>query len=90
MPAAGGRSSPLAKAASTYAQTVLTQSLVLRTIRELQVRMFAHLTTADLSRVEREAPAQLAARFTTDAAIIREALTRAIGGVANAITVSWA
>ena len=76
-----------AKAATTYAQTVLTQSLVLRTIRELQGRMFAHLTEADLSRVERESPAQLAARFTTDAAIIREALTRAIGGVANAITV---
>ena len=76
-----------AKAAATYGQTVLTQSLVLRTIRELQVRMFTHLTEADLSRVERESPAQLAARFTTDAAIIREALTRAVGGVANAITV---
>ncbi len=76
-----------AKAAATYGQTVLTQSLVLRTIRELQVRMFAHLTEADLARVERESPAQLAARFTTDAAIIREALTRAIGGVANGITV---
>ncbi len=77
-----------AKAGSTYAQTVLTQGLVLRVIRELQARMFAHLTTADLARVEREAPAQLAARFTTDAAIIREALTRAIGGIANAITVA--
>ena len=76
-----------AKAAATYGQTVLTQSLVLRTIRELQSRMFAVLTEADLARVERESPAQLAARFTTDAAIIREALTRAIGGVANGITV---
>ena len=76
-----------AKAAATYGQTVLTQSLVLRTIRELQARMFAVLTEADLARVERESPAQLAARFTTDAAIIREALTRAIGGVANGITV---
>ncbi len=76
-----------AKAAASYGQTVLTQSLVLRVIRELQVRMFAHLTEADLARVEREPPAQLAARFTTDAAIIREALTRAVGGIANAITV---
>ena len=76
-----------AKAAATYGQTVLTQALVLRTIRELQARMFAHLTEADLARVERESPAQLAARFTTDAAIIREALTRAIGGIANGITV---
>ena len=77
-----------AKAAVTYAQTVLTQGVVLRTIRELQARMFAHLTSADLSRLEREAPAQLAARFTTDAAIIREAMTRAVGGIANAITVA--
>ena len=77
-----------AKAATTYAQTVMTQSLVLRAIRELQGRMFAHLTNADLARVERESPAQLAARFTTDATIIREALTRAVGGVANAITVA--
>ena len=76
-----------AKAAATYGQTVLTQGLVLRIIRELQARMFAHLTHADLARVERESPAQLAARFTTDAAIIREALTRAIGGIANGITV---
>jgi subfamily B ATP-binding cassette protein MsbA len=76
-----------AKAVATYAQTVLTQGLVLRTIRELQVRMFEHLTEADLARLERESPATLAARFTTDAAIIREALTRAIGGIANAITV---
>ena len=76
-----------AKAAATYGQTVLTQGLVLRVIRELQARMFAHLTNADLARVERESPAQLAARFTTDAAIIREALTRAVGGIANGITV---
>ena len=76
-----------AKAAVTYFQTVLTQSMVLRIIRELQQRMFAHLTRADLARLEREAPAQLAARFTTDAATIREALTRAVGGIANGITV---
>jgi subfamily B ATP-binding cassette protein MsbA len=77
-----------AKATVTYLQTVLTQGVVLRVIRELQQRMFAHLTHADLARLEREAPAQLAARFTTDAAIIREALTRAVGGIANAITVA--
>ena len=32
-------------------------------------------------------PAQLAARFTTDAATIREALTRAVNGIADAVTV---
>ena len=60
------------------------QQIVLLVIRELQGRMFAHLARADLARVEREAPAQLAARFTTDATIIREALTRAVNGIADA------
>ena len=76
-----------AKAAAQYAQTVLVQQMVLMVIRELQGRMFAHLARADLVQVEREAPAQLAARFTTDAAIIREALTRAVNGVKDLVTV---
>jgi len=76
-----------AKAAAQYFQNISVQKVVLRTIRELQGRMFVHLSRADLARLEREAPAQLAARFTTDAAIIREALTRAVNGVADAITV---
>jgi len=75
------------KAAAQYFQNVEVQRLVLQVIRELQERMFAHLVHADLSRVEREAPAQLAARFTTDAATIREALTRAVNGVADVFTV---
>ncbi|HUB15536.1 MAG TPA: ABC transporter ATP-binding protein [Acetobacteraceae bacterium] len=75
------------KAAAQYFQNVQVQQVVLLAIRELQGRMFAHLTHADLARLEREAPAQLAARFTTDASIIREALTRAVNGVADAVTV---
>jgi ATP-binding cassette, subfamily B, bacterial MsbA len=75
------------KAAAQYFQNVQVQQVVLLVIRELQGRMFAHLTRTDLTRMEREAPAQLAARFTTDAATIREALTRAVNGVADAVTV---
>ncbi len=76
-----------AKAAAQYGQNVLVQQAVLLVIRELQVRMFTHLSHADLAQIEREAPAQLAARFTTDAAIIREALTRAVNGVKDTVTV---
>ena len=76
-----------AKAAAQYGQNVLVQQTVLMMIRELQNRMFTHLAYADLAQIEREAPAQLAARFTTDAAIIREALTRAINGVKDTVTV---
>jgi ATP-binding cassette, subfamily B, bacterial MsbA len=75
------------KAAAQYFQNVQVQQVVLLVIRELQGRMFAHLTEADLTRLEREAPAQLAARFTTDATIIRDALTRAVNGIADAVTV---
>ncbi|APH59976.1 Transporter [Granulibacter bethesdensis] len=75
------------KGAAMYGQTVSMQQLVLIVIRELQERMFSHLAHADLDRVEREAPAQLAARFTTDAATIREALVRAVNGVGDVVTV---
>ena len=76
-----------AKAAAQYGQTVLLQRLVLVVIRELQQRMFAHLVTADLARLERESPASLAARFTTDAATVREALIRAINALGDGVTV---
>src|ERR1700733_11174061 len=75
------------KAAAQYFQNVQVQQIVLLVIRELQGRMFSHLAHADLARLEREAPAQLAARFTTDAATIRDALTRTVNGVADVITV---
>ncbi len=77
-----------AKSAAQYGQTVLLQQLVLLVVRDLQGRMFRHLTRADLARVEREAPAQLAARFTTDAATIREAMIRAINSVGNVAMVA--
>ena len=76
-----------AKAAAQYGQNMAVQQTVLLVIRALQNRMFTHLAHADLAQVERESPAQLAARFTTDAAIIREALTRAVNGVKDAVTV---
>jgi subfamily B ATP-binding cassette protein MsbA len=75
------------KAGAQYVQNVEVQQVVLLAIRDLQGRLFAHLVRADLAQVEREAPAQLAARLTTDAAIIREALTRAVNGLADALTV---
>jgi len=77
----------LVKAVTQYFQSVESQSLVLRVIRDLQNRMFAHLTQTDLARIEREASAQLATRFTTDATAIREALTRTVNGLADVVTV---
>ncbi len=75
------------KAFCQYYQAVLVQQVVLQAIRGLQGQMFAHLARADLARVEREAPAALAARFTTDATVIREALTRAVNGLGDAVKI---
>jgi len=77
----------MAKAAAQYFQAVLAQKIVLLAIRGLQNRMFARLMRADLAQVEREAPAALAARFTTDAMMIREALVRAVNSVGDAVKV---
>ena len=77
----------IAKAAAQYFQNVEVQRIVLLVIRSVQLRMFAHLSHADLARIEREAPAQLVTRFTTDATTIREALTRGVNGVADVLTV---
>ena len=74
------------KAILQYVQSVIMQKTVLQVIRDLQNAMFAHLVRADLQRVEREAPAQLASRFTTDAVTIREALIRMVNGVGDAFT----
>jgi len=75
------------KSASQYGQNVMVQSVVLRVINELQRRMFSHLVYADLARIERDSPAQLSTRFTTDTQTMRDAMTRAISAVGDAVTV---
>jgi subfamily B ATP-binding cassette protein MsbA len=75
------------KAICQFGQAIATQSVVLRVVEGLQQRLFAALTRADLAQVARDAPARHAARFTTDAGMIREALTKAISGVADTFTI---
>ena len=77
----------LLKALTQYFQSISSQKMVLVVIRDLQERLFAHLTHTDLARVEREATAQLATRFTSDATAIGGALSRAVSGVADVVTV---
>lgn len=76
-----------AKALAQYGQAVAVQSVVLRVIEGLQRDLFHALTRADLAMVLRDAPARHAARFTVDAAAIREALTKSINGGADVLTV---
>lgn len=75
------------KAAAQYGQTISVQSLVLAVIRDLQERMFSHALRADIARIESEAPAQWATRFTTDAISIREAMGRAVNALGDVVTV---
>lgn len=75
------------KAITQYFQGVMVQTTVLQVVRRLQERMFAHLVRADLARVERESPAALATRFTTDTGTVRDALGRAVNGLGDAVKI---
>jgi subfamily B ATP-binding cassette protein MsbA len=75
------------RAITMYGQSLAMQKVVLAVIAALQRDLFRALTRADLAVVARDAPARHGARFTTDASLIREALTKAISGVADVLTV---
>ncbi|MES2711687.1 MAG: ABC transporter ATP-binding protein [Pseudomonadota bacterium] len=77
----------MAKSLAQFGQAVAIQSVVLRVIEGLQGDLFRALTRADLAAVGRDAPARHAARFTGDAAMIREALTKSINAIADVLTV---
>ena len=77
----------MAKSLAQFGQAIAVQSVVLRVIEGLQNDLFRALTRADLAAVGRDAPARQAARFTVDAAMIREALTKSINAIADVLTV---
>jgi subfamily B ATP-binding cassette protein MsbA len=66
-----------------YVQSVETSSFVLRIIADMQKAMFVHLIGADLARLQREPTGALISRFTNDVNALRDALTRAITGMAR-------
>jgi subfamily B ATP-binding cassette protein MsbA len=77
-----------AKAAAQYGQVVLMQRVVLGIVLSLQRAMFDRLLAADLARLQAEPTGRFVSRFTTDVAVIRESLARAVGGVVDALTVA--
>lgn len=64
------------KGFSLLAQTVMTNSVVSRIEADMQTALYAHLIDADLAQLQRENPASLTQRFTTDFTFVKEALTR--------------
>ena len=76
-----------ARGAAMYFQQTVMQTAVLGSIEHLQNRLFSALTRADYAAVSAQAPARHVTRFTLDATQIREALTRSINGMGDALTV---
>lgn len=75
------------RGAFLYLQQYVLHGTVLRAIETLQQKMFSALTRADLNVIGRWAPARQASRFTTDATVIRDALSRALNGLGDVFTV---
>jgi subfamily B ATP-binding cassette protein MsbA len=66
------------KGFSLLGQIILTNSVVSRVEADLQGKLYSHLVDADLAQTQRESPAAMTQRFTTDFTYVREALTRFI------------
>ncbi|CAH1664281.1 ABC transporter ATP-binding protein [Hyphomicrobiales bacterium] len=66
------------KGFSLLAQTVMTNKVVSRIEANMQTALYGHLIDADLAQLQKENPASLTQRFTTDFTFVKEALTRII------------
>ena len=66
------------KSAALYAHRLLTNSVLAEVDADLQRDMYAALVRADLARLDREAPAATASRFTTDILFVHRAAEKLI------------
>lgn len=66
------------KGFSLLAQTVMTNNVVSRIEADMQIELYGHLIDADLAQLQKENPASLTQRFTTDFTFVKEALTRIV------------
>ncbi|TYO89651.1 ABC transporter ATP-binding protein [Oceanicella actignis] len=64
----------LLKSGALYAHRMLTNSVLAEIEADMQRAMYATLVRADLARLDREAPAATASRFTVDVSYVRSAL----------------
>lgn len=76
----------LINAAAMYAQSRLNAGAALSALRDLQNDMFARLMALDFAQAREEASGQMISRFTNDAIVLRETLTRASNAVRDALT----
>ncbi len=66
------------KGFALYGQVVLTNQVVCRVEADMQSTLYAHLIDLDLAQLQKDSPATLTQRFTTDFTFIKEALTRLV------------
>lgn len=88
------------RAFAMWAQAVLSQSIALKVLRDLQDAMFAKLMRVDFARHAREEPGKLVSRFVNDINVVSEALVRGaqatirdtltlIGAIASMLYFDW-
>ena len=88
------------RAIALWGQAVLSQSISLKVLRDLQQAMFSKLMDVDFARYAREEPGRLVSRFTNDINIVSETLVRGgqsiirdtltlIGALASMLWFDW-
>ncbi len=75
----------LAGAAAAYGASWIISALGQKVVASLQTRMVQNLVRADLAMLDGDHSAAQAARFTYDAALVRDMVTRGITGIAREV-----
>ncbi|MEM8570075.1 MAG: ABC transporter ATP-binding protein [Pseudomonadota bacterium] len=70
-----------------YFKEVVSNKVVTRMETNLRKQMFATLVDADLARLQREPPAELATRFSADIGLVGNAVRGYVSGITNILTI---
>ncbi|MEM9210222.1 MAG: ABC transporter ATP-binding protein [Pseudomonadota bacterium] len=84
---AGAVALSLTKGISQYIQNNLQNTVLVTMQEQMQTQMFDRLLNMDLSSLTNESPAALAARFSSDIAVARSAVTAVLSSIAAFLTI---
>ncbi|MBA3324737.1 MAG: ABC transporter ATP-binding protein [Rhodobacteraceae bacterium] len=74
-------------ATTDYLRQTTVQRAVIRTETDLQKAMFARLVGTDLAQLRSEAPAGMAARFSSDIGLVSRSVKSIMGGITSIFTI---
>jgi subfamily B ATP-binding cassette protein MsbA len=77
----------LVSGGADYFRQTTVQRAVIRTETDLQKEMFTRLVGADLAQLRTEAPAGLAARFSSDIGLVSRSVKSILGGITSIFTI---